>query len=37
MKKIISFFKKIFSREEMTGEEQREVIAKIIKQIKENC
>lgn len=36
MKKIIEFFKKIFIKDEMTAEEERELITKIIKKIKES-
>lgn len=36
MKKIINFLRRIFSNKEMTPEEEQEVIAKIIKKIKEN-
>lgn len=36
MKKIIDFFKKIFNKSELSGEEQQEVIEKIMKKIKEN-
>lgn len=36
MKKIMSFLKKIFNKKEMTAEEERELITKIIKKIKEN-
>lgn len=36
MKKIIEFFRNLFFREEMTAEEEQEVISKIIKKIKEN-
>ena len=36
MKKIIEFFKKIFIKDEMTAEEERELITKIINKIKES-
>ena len=36
MKKIIEFFKKFFCKEKMTAEEERELITKIIKKIKES-
>lgn len=36
MKKILEFFKKIFIKDEMTPEEERELISKIIKKIKES-
>lgn len=36
MKKIIDFLKRIFIKNEMTAEEERELISKIIKKIKES-
>lgn len=36
MKKIINFFINLFNRKEMTAEEERELITKIIKKIKES-
>lgn len=36
MKKIIDFFVKLFNRKEVTAEEERELITKIIKKIKES-
>ena len=35
MKKIFDFLKNIFCKKELTAEEEREVIAKIIKKIRE--
>lgn len=36
MKKIIDFFVNLFNRKEITAEEERELITKIIKKIKES-
>lgn len=36
MKKIIEFFKNIFANKELTAEEEKELINKIILKIKEN-
>lgn len=36
MEKIINFFRNIFNKNEMTKEEEQEIINKIIKKIKEN-
>lgn len=36
MRKIIEFFKRIFCTKELTAEEEREVLTKIIKKIKED-
>lgn len=36
MRKIIDFFYKILKKTELTAEEEREVVKKIIKKIKEN-
>ena len=35
MEKIINFFRNIFNKNEMTKEEEQEIINKIIKKIKE--
>ena len=36
MKKIIDFFINLFDKKEVTAEEERELITKIIKKIKES-
>lgn len=36
MKRIVDFIKRLITRKELTAEEEREVIAKIIKKIKES-
>lgn len=36
MKRIINFLKNLFNRNEITAEEERELITKIIKKIKES-
>lgn len=36
MRKIIEFFINLFNRKEMTAEEEKELITKIIKKIKES-
>ena len=36
MKKIIYFFMNLFNKKEVTAEEEKEIITKIIKKIKEN-
>lgn len=36
MKKIINILRKIFNKSEVTAEEEREILEKIIKKIKES-